>query len=237
MSLENIHIFLINTTESGNIGAASRAMKNMGLQNLVLINPSCSIDEKAKARSSGADDILENTIISDNLKAALASYNYVIGTSHRQRKSKKKPFDMEDFHKHINNNSTHEKTAILFGTESSGLTNEALDLCDYCLAIPSNPDFPSLNLSHAIQIICYETLQSTIHTTAGLVQVPIKAKQTRHEDYEFLFEYIEKNLLDSAYLESEKAKSYMSKVRNIIKGASFSEEELKLFAGLIKNLR
>ena len=153
----NVRIVLVGTTHPGNIGAAARAMKTMAQNNLYLVNPKVFPSAEATARATGADDILADAKIFPDLKTAISDCELVITTSARIRSL---PWPMVTPHECAKKIADlgMGNTAIVFGRENSGLSNEEMELCNMVLQIPTNPDYSSLNLGSAVQIICYELL-------------------------------------------------------------------------------
>ena len=154
MSLNNIRIVLINTFHPGNIGAAARALKNMGLTNLYLVDPVDFPHTEADSRAAGAQDVLANAKVVSTLDEAIHDCQLVIGTSARNRTFDLPLLDARESATKILSESSQGNIAILFGRESKGLLNEELSLCNFHMFIPSNPDYPVLNISQAIQIAC-----------------------------------------------------------------------------------
>ena len=133
---------MVNTTEPGNIGAAARAMKNMALTRLYLVNPSNYPSATATARASGADDVLFNAKVCETLEEALDGVSLVIGASARQRRIKWRQLDVVESCSEINDiTHNNQEVAVVFGTEKSGLSNEELDLCQVLMTIPGNPEY------------------------------------------------------------------------------------------------
>jgi tRNA (cytidine32/uridine32-2'-O)-methyltransferase len=156
LKLENIKIVMVGTTHPGNIGAAARAMHNMCIANLTLVDPQCPIGEIAYARASGANALLDNRQTCDQLAQAVADCNYVIATSARHRSLAWPELDPEGLAVKLSSMDESDRVALVFGREHSGLTNDELQLCNYMVSIPTNPEFSSLNLASAIQVLCYE---------------------------------------------------------------------------------
>ncbi len=154
--LENIDIVMVNTTHPGNIGSAARAMKTMGLTNLVLVNPKQFPAEEASWLASGATDILDQATVTESLSQAIADCRLVIGTSARQRRIPWPLVDARQSAELALRESDKGRIALVFGREAMGLTNEELQLCHYHLNIAGNPDYDVLNVAMAIQIACYE---------------------------------------------------------------------------------
>ena len=156
----HIRIVLVETTHPGNIGAAARAMKTMGFYDLHLVRPKIFPHADATARAAGADDILESAKMHESLADALSECSIVFATSARIRTL---PCPMlspsEAIPEIIEFAARQVSVALVFGRESSGLTNEELDLCNKMITIPTGDQFSSLNLASAVQIICYEVFK------------------------------------------------------------------------------
>jgi TrmH family RNA methyltransferase len=151
----SIRIVLVGT-HPGNIGAVARAMKNMGVTDLALVNPLYFPDKEATARASGAEDLLEEATVVDTLAEAIADCVYVAGASARSRAINWPCLDARDCAARLLEESAKGPVAAVFGPEKSGLSNSDLDHCDTLLTIPTNPDFSSLNLAMAVQVVTYE---------------------------------------------------------------------------------
>jgi TrmH family RNA methyltransferase len=159
--LKNIRIVMVNTSHPGNIGAAARAMKNMGLEKLYLVEPKDYPSLEAISRSVGAVNILDDAVVVENLDQAIADCVWVAGTSARLRTIEWPILEprecIEKALEYIGDeNDGKGEIAIVFGRENSGLTNEELEKCNILLHIPTNPDFSSLNIAAAVQVVCYE---------------------------------------------------------------------------------
>jgi len=154
--LKNIRIVLVNTSHPGNIGAAARAMKNMGLSRLTLVKPKDYPSLEAISRSVGAVDLLDNAIVVDDLKQAVSDCVWVAGTSARLRTIEWPILEPRECVQKSLEVIEKGDIAIVFGRENSGLTNDELERCNALLHIPTNPDFSSLNIAAAVQVVCYE---------------------------------------------------------------------------------
>src|SRR3990167_6641119 len=156
-NLDYIRIVLCNTSHNGNIGSAARAMKTMGISNLILVSPSITPDDHSLALSCNAKDVVMNAKIVDTLDQALADTTIAFATTSRRREFNQHLLTPRESSREIltaiNN---QKKVAVVFGCERSGLTIEQLEKCNRLLTIPGNPDYFSLNLANAVQIICYE---------------------------------------------------------------------------------
>ena len=168
MSFSNlINIVLIETSHPGNIGSVARAMKTMGLKNLILINPRKFPSGDANALSGNAIDILEKAKVYKNLKEAIKDSTFVYATSARVRTIQWPTKNAQDAAEEIVKQvSANKKISIIFGREDRGLTNEELQIANTHIEIPANPEYPVLNIAMSAQIICYEILKASIDTTA-----------------------------------------------------------------------
>lgn len=164
-SLEHVRIVLVETSHPGNIGGAARAMKTMGLEQLWLVRPGRFPDPQAEWRAAGALDVLDRAVVVDSLDAAISDCTLVVGTSTRSRKIPWPLLTARGIGPHIRRESTQKPIAMLFGRETSGLTNDELQRCNVHLQIPANPEYPSLNVAMAVQVVCYELYQSTLEAT------------------------------------------------------------------------
>lgn len=154
--LNNIRIVLVNTSHPGNIGAAARAMKNMGLSRLTLVDPEDYPSLEAISRSVGAVDLLDNATVVKDLAQAISGCVWVAGTSARLRTIEWPILNPRECVQQSLDKIEQGDIAIVFGRENSGLTNEEMEMCNALLHIPTNPDFSSLNLAAAVQVVCYE---------------------------------------------------------------------------------
>ena len=149
----NIRIVLVNTSHPGNIGGAARAMKNMGLSRLYLVAPQEYPSDKAVWRSAGATDVLDDAVVVETLDEAIAGCSLVVGTSARERRIPWPLLDPRQCGESVWAEAGSHEVAIVFGREDRGLTNDELQKCHYHVAIPANPDYSSLNLAMAVQIL------------------------------------------------------------------------------------
>ena len=154
--LEKTRILLVNISHPWNIGAAARAMKNMGLTRLYLVDPKQHPTYEAYSRAAGADDVLAEATVTSSLAEALTGCVWVAGTSARERAVSWPLFEPRQCAELCRDRSKHGDVAIVFGRERTGLTNEELELCHGLIHIPTNPAYNSLNVAAAVQVLCYE---------------------------------------------------------------------------------
>ncbi len=231
INLQNVKIILVETTHPGNIGAAARAMKNMCLENLVLVNPQCPVGQIAFARSSGAHSLLDNMQQFDTLQQAVADCHVVFGTSARIR-SMPMPFvSPEQACKEINNKEADIKVAIVFGREHSGLTNEEMDCCHYALTIPTNDKFSSLNIAAAVQVVCYELFK---HSKDDLPDTILdKTDRASMNEVHDLVAHLEKTLIDIDFLNPENPKLLMKRLTQVSMRQQLTQNEVNIFRGIL----
>jgi TrmH family RNA methyltransferase len=230
----NVRIILVGTTHPGNIGAVARAMKNMGLSDLVLVSPRSFPHEDATARASGSEDILEAARVVDNLKDALKDCIYVAGASARSRTIGWPSMAPRECAERLLRESQQGSVAAVFGPEKSGLTNEDLDLCNTLLTIPTAPDFSSLNLAMAVQILSYEL------RVAGFAEpendyspdVPLATG----EELEMFHEHLETVLIRSEFLDPENPRYLMRRLRRLFVRAAPDQNELNILRGILNSL-
>jgi tRNA (cytidine32/uridine32-2'-O)-methyltransferase len=174
--LKNIRIVLVNTSHPGNIGAAARAMKNMGLSSLYLVEPKQHPTMEAYRRSVGANDVLDSAVVVSDLNQAISGCLWVAGTSARLRTIEWPILAPRECVQQGIEHLDQGEIAIVFGRENSGLTNEEMEKCNALLHIPTNAEYSSLNLAAAVQVVCYEFRLALIH------EKTIKAKSKKHRE-------------------------------------------------------
>lgn len=242
--LDHIHIVMVNTTHSGNIGAAARAMKNMGLSRLTLVDPIARIDEEALARSSGALEILDTVRIVPTLQEAIAECGLVVGTSARSRHL---PWPLltprQCAQKAQQSVRADNQVAVVFGRESRGLTNDELHLCHAHVHIPCNPDFSSLNVAQAIQLLCYELRLALVETSAedqseaGIWGVPWDYPLANHGELESFFQHLEHTLIDIGFLDPNTPKQLMPRLRRLYQRAAPDKIEINILRGILSAMQ
>ncbi len=228
-------IVLVETSHPGNIGAAARAMKNMGLAELVLVRPKHFPHAEATARASGADDVLARASVYDTLADALADSVYSVAASARQRTISWPEFEPEEAARRLVSESTATtKTAVVFGPETSGLRNDDLELCQALICIPSVADFPSLNLAMAVQLISYEIrLASRDAKPAGPVR---ESPLATHAELENFFQHLETSLSESGFLNPRSPRKLMPRLRRLFARALPDQNEVNILRGILASL-
>lgn len=230
--LENIRIVLINTFHPGNIGAAARAMKNMGLSQLYLVDPRVFPDEEADSRAAGAKDLLEHAVVVSTMDEAIADCQLVIGTSARNRTFDLPIFDAHDCAKKIVGEAQLGKVAIVFGRETMGLHNSELQKCNYHVYIPANPEYPVLNVSAAIQLVCYEIWQA--HSKQDYEEQEQSYPLTR--DMELFYEHLENALRGTNFIIPQHQGKVMDKLRRYFNRSRPERTELNMLRGILTSI-
>ncbi|MBC3422763.1 MULTISPECIES: tRNA (cytosine(32)/uridine(32)-2'-O)-methyltransferase TrmJ [unclassified Pseudomonas] len=235
--LQNIRVVLVNTSHPGNIGGAARAMKNMGLSRLVLVQPLDFPAADASARASGADDVLDGAVVVDTLEQALAGCSLAIGTSARDRSM---PWPMLDPREcgvqSVARAAAGEEIALVFGREHAGLTNDELQRCHFHVHIPSNPDFSSLNLAAAVQVLAYEVRTAWLAAQgapAKVEKVDASDELATLDEMELFYEHLEKTLVDISFLDPEKPKHLMARLRRLYGRSSVNRSEMSILRGIL----
>ncbi len=235
---DNIRIVLCTTSHPGNIGSTARAMKTMGFKHLYLVNPAKYPNEQATALAAGADDVLDNAIVTQTLSEALLGCGFAIGLSARKRYLSHETVNAREAALQANNYAASQPVAFVFGTEMSGLTNAELDCCQLLAMIPANAEYSSLNLAMAVQLVCYElrmtaindALGGNIHAPAGDAE---KTPLATNDDLERFYVHLEQTLLHIGYLNPNAPKKLFERMRRLYSRARLEKEEVNLLRGVL----
>ena len=230
--LSDIRIVLVGTTHPGNIGAAARAMKNMGLTDLALVSPKIFPSPEADARASGADDLLVNARVHGTLEEATADCHLIIGASARRRTIAWPELTPRDAAALVANADTPRKTAMVFGREHAWLTNEELEHCHYLLHIPCNPDFQSLNVAAAVQVVCYELFLASGRTGRDSGDEPVEP--ATGEEMESFFDHLIGTMFEVGFLHHRKSSpALLRRVRRMFNRAALEKTDINILRGLL----
>ena len=229
----NTKIILVHPTHPGNIGATARAMKNMGLSQLTLVQPKQFPHAEATVRASGADDILANVVVCDPLEQALVDCQIVLGTSARDRRLEWPSCTPRAAAKTISELPKECRAAIVFGRESSGLTNDELALCHTQIHIPTVAHFSSLNLSAAVQLIAYEIyLQSCANEQHVLLEQHVQDLASV-DDLNGFFKQLQETMIDVNFLDMRQPRKLMHRLRRLFQRAQLSTTEIHILRGFL----
>ncbi len=249
--LDNIQIILVNTTHPGNIGAAARAMKTMGISHLRLIQPKIFPCADATVRAAGADDILANAQLFDSFEESLKDCHLILGTSARERSlawptlsakaCAEKAFTFQG------------KVAIVFGRESAGLTNKELERCHYLIRIPTESTFSSLNVAAAVQILAYELQCASLTSSLDKEDVkeiggeeitaPIHASSEKGEFVKLpnasaeamaqFYQHLEQTLIEIEFLNPDKPRRLMRRLHRLFNRVQLIDSEVRILRGIL----
>lgn len=235
MKLSSIRIVLVATSHPGNIGSTARAMKTMGIEKLYLVTPKIFPDLKAKEMAAGADDILANAQVVETLNDALRGCQLVIGSSARSRF-----LDLPGLTPHqcaalVGEQSDDTEVAIVFGREHAGLTNEELLRCHKHVNIPSNPDYSSLNLAQAVQIIAYE-LRMKILSPAAYVAKHQETLATV-EEIELFYQHLNEIMLAINFLKPKNPRRLQLRLRRLFSRTGLEQMEVNILRGILSHVQ
>jgi len=236
MSLPAVRFVLFRPSHPGNIGAAARAIKTMGFSGLVLVDPQALETEggqaEARARASGALDVLQNAVVVDSLAGALEGCGLVLGASARRRRLSIPELDPAECAAQVAGTAAVRPAAIVFGPERAGLTNAELDLCHGLVCIPSSPEYASLNLAMAVQVIAYELRRACCREQPEEPAV-IPA---RVEELELFYRHLERVLIGSGFLKPHNPRQLMRRLRRLFNRARMDENEVNIMRGILSAL-
>lgn len=227
----DIRIVLVETTHPGNIGATARAMKNMCLTELVLVAPRDFPSPEAGARASGADDVLAGARVCASLDEATADCRVVIGSSARLRSVAWPLLTPREAAALASVAAQDAPVAVVLGRESSGLSNEELDRCTHLVNIPTNPEFSSLNVAMAVQVLAYEILlANAAPVSAG---DPAGARRASNAQMEGFFAHLEQALDDIGFTDERRSAKLLRRLRRLFNRATPDVDEVNILRGIL----
>jgi TrmH family RNA methyltransferase len=230
MSAAAVRFVLFEPTHPGNIGAVARAMKTMGLHELWVVNAGNHLDPEARARASGAVDLLESATTVASLAEAVRDCGLVIGASARHRRLGMPEIGPRECAQELLRSAAAGPVAVVFGPERAGLTNAELDLCQALVYIPANPEYSSLNLAAAAQIIAWE-LRS--EAGARVDSPPPEAPPATVEEMDLFYEHLQRVLLASGFLDPGNPRNLMRRLRRLFNRARLDRNELNILRGIL----
>jgi len=236
----NIRIVLVNTGHPGNIGGAARAMKNMGLSRLWLVHPREYPAPRARWRAAGARDVLDKAMVVDSLADAIGDCGLVIGTSARERRIPWPMLDPRQCGDRVWREAQQHKVALLFGREDRGLTNEELQQCQYHVHIPSNPEYSSLNLATAVQVLSYEVRMAALSSAAPAdtgadagIESGWDQPPATHADLELFHQHMAETLVELDFLDPDNPKQLPTRLRRLFNRVRMDEMEISILRGVL----
>ena len=233
--LENTRIVLVNISHPGNIGAAARAMKNMGLTRLYLVEPKEHPSYEAYSRAAGADDVLGNAVVTASLSEALRGCVWVAGTSARERTVRWPQFDPRQCADECFERSAQGDVAIVFGRERTGLTNEELELCNGLVHIPTNHEYSSLNVAAAVQVLCYElrvTLVSRLNSKGVTAKTSKEDMPATTDQLEGMYRHMYQMMEDIRFFGKTNPEVIMRRLKSLFNRAHTTKREVAILRGI-----
>ena len=233
--LHSIRIVLVDTTHPGNIGGAARAIKNMGLSQLWLVAPRDFPSDRALWRAANATDILDNAVVVETLDEAIAGCGMVVGTSARDRRIPWPLLTPRECGRRLVSEARQHEVAVVFGREDRGLTNEELHKCTFHVHIPANPEYSSLNLAAAVQLLAYEARMAALEDERGALpdlnswDVP----PAKIDDIEMYFQHLEQALVDIGFHDRDNPRQTMTRLRRLYGRIRLDEMELAILRGVL----
>ena len=235
--LANVRIVLVRTSHPGNIGAAARAMKTMGLTRLVLVAPEKFPDPVAEARATGALDLLSSARVCENLEQALAGTQYAVALSARRRELSHPVRAARDAAAELVRLSCYGEVALVFGAEEAGLSNADAGLCREFVTIPANPEYSSLNLGSAVQVMAYELRLAALEAEATTPPAAGNDRElAQFEDIENLIRHFEETMVATGFLDPQLPKRLMPRLRRLFARTGLEKEEVNILRGFLRSV-
>lgn len=235
--LNRIRVVLVETSHPGNIGAVARAMKNMGLAELVLVKPRVFPHAEATARASGADDLLVRAQVVESLEAAIADCVLVVGASARSRTIPWPLMQPRDCARRMLAEAARgAKVALVMGREKSGLSNAELERCRVHVHIPANPDYPSLNLAAAVQVLAYELRMAALEAESALPEGAMLERDqplATAAELEGLYAHFERTLAALDFYDPDNPRQLMRRLRRLFNRAELDRMEVNILRGIL----
>lgn len=229
-----VRFVLVETQSGGNVGAAARALKNLGFSRMCLVRPACDPAGAAARRMAvDAADVLEAAQCAEGLDAALAGASTVVGTSRRVGRQRRPHHRLDDFAPEMAALAAGADLAVVFGREDHGLSDRDLDRCTHLVHFPAAPEYPSFNLSQAVLLVAWELRRSAL-VTAPPAESPRPAAP--HEEREAFFRHLERALRTIGYLHEDTAVSIMRRLRRLLGRAGATREEVRLLRGMARQM-
>ena len=233
--LDNIRIVLSHTSHPGNIGAAARAMKTMGLRSLYLIEPKFFPHTEAEARAAHATDVLQQAQVCTDLDQALDQTVLTAAVTARPRELSHDVFDARQGARALLRHAA-QPLALLFGRENAGLTTAEVSKCQIIIHIPANPEYPSLNLASAVQVMAYELRMALIEQSGSASSSAAPYPPASFNELESFYAHLEEAMMISGFLDPQNPKRLMQRVRRLCARARLEKEEVQILRGILAAL-
>ena len=231
----DIEFILVEPSHSGNIGACARAIKNMGFEKLAIVKPRKTITEEAFHRAKSAKDIVENAVIYESFDQAIEEKNLILATSARERTIPWPTFYIDEISEEIKGELKSEKTksAIIFGREDNGLSNEELQKCHIHLVIPTSDEYSSLNLSHALQLVAFEIRKIYLDNSVSISEEKDLVSNLENEK---LLEHLMEVLKKIDFYDPKSSKQVKTRIERLIKKIRLDKMEMGILRGFLSKI-
>jgi len=236
-ALNRIRIILCETSHPGNIGATARAMKTMGIHSLYLVSPKKFPHPEATAMASGADDVLENAHVVDDLKKALKGVKLAVGLSARRRELSQPYLDIREVANEMIRIADQSDVAFVFGNEASGLSNLETNQCQMLSFINANPNYSSLNLAQAVQVVCHELRQASISTNAPKLYTKDLYLLADHDSLMGFLSHLESMLDEIEFLDKVQGERLMQRLHILFTRAQLEIDEINILRGILTQVQ
>jgi TrmH family RNA methyltransferase len=228
-SLDQLTVVLVETQSAGNIGSVARAMKNLGLSRLLLVNPQTALTDESRQLACGADDVLDNSERAETLPEALAPFHLSVGTSSRSVDWIPTALLPSELAAKLTELSSEQRVALVFGPERTGLTNEHLQHCQWLTTIPTDPEFDSMNLAHAVAIVSYEIRQRLSSQSVGRA-----LQRANLEQIEDFTTGLQRCLDEIGFLNQQNPQQVMFSLRQMLSRACLEERDVSILRGILR---
>lgn len=229
----NIRIVLVRPTHPGNVGATARAMKNMAMRSLYLVEPERFPSPEATDRAAGADDVLDSVVICASLDEALKDCHLVIGTSARPRRIEWPTLDPAAGACRLVEGAQQGPVALLFGQERTGLLNSELDRCHFVVTIPADQAYSSLNLASAVQILAYEIYRAVLAGRPGEAMEAREGRLASSEDMQRYYQHLAEVLQQIGFLDPDNPRYLMRRLMRLFNRAGMDDNEMNILRGIL----
>ncbi len=240
MSLDRIRIVLVQPTHGGNIGGCARAMKNMGLRQLVLVAPEEFPSAQASARAAGADDVLAEARVCATLDEAISDCQRVVGSSARERRIAWPMLAPDQAASMLVEEAAQQQVAVLFGRERTGLTNDELDRCQALVNIPANPQFSSLNLACAVQVIAYELRRASeagVRAPSADPNYLLGEELATHAEVQQFYKHLEQAMQETGFLDPDNPRLLMRRITRLYNRTQMTRNEVNILRGILTSFK
>jgi TrmH family RNA methyltransferase len=238
---QDIHFVLVRTRFASNLGSSARAIKNMGFNKLILVEPECEVGVEARAYAMKGAPILDQAVFLPSLSAALSHLSLLVATTGRFREPRPSLLDCRPFALRMAREFSPSAVGIVFGSEENGLSREELSLCHWMVRIPTDSDYPVMNLAQAVAVVAYEMNSAFLGRSENPEDADRQANRMLHEataiETQAFLEFVERFLLRLDLPEDVRIDRIMRRIRRIAARSRLEKEDINLLRGLLLRFR